>query len=83
MALISLPRRTALLAIAGCALVGQAAQAQAPAWPTKPIKFVVPFGPGGANDLVARTVAEQAGKQLGQTIIIENKPGAGSMLGPL
>ncbi|WP_205833209.1 tripartite tricarboxylate transporter substrate binding protein [Azohydromonas caseinilytica] len=67
--------------MAGCALAGQAAQAQAPAWPTKPIKFVVPFGPGGANDLVARTVAEQAAKQLGQTIIIENKPGAGSMLG--
>ncbi|NML18241.1 tripartite tricarboxylate transporter substrate binding protein [Azohydromonas sp. G-1-1-14] len=81
MALTSLPRRAALIAMAGCALAGQAAQAQAPAWPTKPIKFVVPFGPGGANDLVARTVAEQAAKQLGQTIIIENKPGAGSMLG--
>ncbi len=81
MALNSLTRRTALLAFAGCALVGQAAQAQAPAWPVKPIRFVVPFGPGGANDLVARAVAEHAAKQLGQPIIIENKPGAGSMLG--
>ena len=50
-------------------------------WPTKPIRFVVPFGPGGANDLVARAVAEAASKQLGQPIIIENKPGAGSSLG--
>ena len=51
------------------------------AWPNHPIKFIVGFGPGGANDLVARTVAEAASKQLGQPIIVENKPGAGSVLG--
>jgi len=51
------------------------------AWPNRPIKFIVGFGPGGANDLVARTVAEAASKQLGQPIIVENKPGAGSVLG--
>jgi len=50
-------------------------------WPNRPIKFIVGFGPGGANDLVARTVAEAASKQLGQPIIVENKPGAGSVLG--
>ena len=50
-------------------------------WPTKPIRMVVPFGPGGANDLVARAVAEATARQLGQPIIIENKPGAGSVLG--
>ena len=50
-------------------------------WPNHPIKFIVGFGPGGANDLVARTVAEAASKQLGQAIIVENKPGAGSVLG--
>jgi tripartite-type tricarboxylate transporter receptor subunit TctC len=53
----------------------------AQSWPTRTIKFVVPFGPGGANDLVARAVAEATAKQLGQAIIVENKPGAGSVLG--
>ncbi|WP_259375551.1 Bug family tripartite tricarboxylate transporter substrate binding protein, partial [Azohydromonas lata] len=77
----SLPRRAALAALVACAFTGVAGQAQAQAWPTKPIRFVVPFGPGGANDIVARAVAEGASKQLGQTIIIENKPGAGSLLG--
>lgn len=55
--------------------------AQEAGWPSKPLHFVVPFGPGGANDIVARTVAEATAKQLGQAIIIENKPGAGSMIG--
>ena len=50
-------------------------------WPSRPIKFIVPFGPGGANDVVARAFAEVASKQLGQPIIVENKPGAGSALG--
>jgi tripartite-type tricarboxylate transporter receptor subunit TctC len=62
-------------------LVGNALWAHADTWPSKPIKFIVPFGPGGANDLVTRAVAEAASKQLGQPIIVENKPGAGSVLG--
>ena len=53
----------------------------AQAWPSRPIKFIVGFGPGGANDLVARVVAEGVAKQLGQSVIVENKPGAGSVLG--
>jgi len=50
-------------------------------WPNRPIRFVVGFGPGGANDLVARATAQSASKELGQSIIVENKPGAGSVLG--
>jgi tripartite-type tricarboxylate transporter receptor subunit TctC len=60
----------------------QAAPAfSADAWPTHPIHFVVPFGPGGANDLLARAAAEGASKALGQPIIVDNKPGAGAVLG--
>jgi len=51
------------------------------AWPSKPIHFVVPFGPGGANDIVSRAVAEATARLLGQAIVIENKPGAGSTIG--
>ena len=62
------------------AAVSTASMAADP-WPNRPIKFVVGFGPGGANDLVARAVAEGVSKQLGQPVIVENKPGAGSVVG--
>lgn len=68
------------LALAGLAGV-VASLAHAQAWPTKPIHFVVPFAAGGANDLLGRAAAEGAAKALGQTIIIDNRPGAGTVLG--
>ncbi len=70
-----------LWALAATLAVTAVTPAIAQSWPNRPIKFVVPFGPGGANDLVARAVAEAASRQLGQPIIIDNKPGAGSVLG--
>ena len=75
-------RRTAIVAVAFLATAGASpAFAQADAWPTKPIRFIVPFSAGGANDLMARAAAEGASKRLGQPIIIENKPGGSTSLG--
>jgi len=61
-----------------CAVGAPAAQA---AWPDRPIHFIVGFGPGGANDLIARIAADAMSKQLGQTVVVENRPGAGAVIG--
>lgn len=63
------------------ALTGAHAQSPAANWPNKPIRWVVPFPPGGAMDAIARTLGEKAGKTLGQPFVIENKPGAGGNIG--
>jgi tripartite-type tricarboxylate transporter receptor subunit TctC len=71
-------RRLAMAAcLSTCAsfLVPAEAQAQTPAWPTKAIRFVVPFAPGGTSEVVARSVAAELTKQLGQSVYVENKPG--------
>jgi tripartite-type tricarboxylate transporter receptor subunit TctC len=50
-------------------------------YPTKPIRYIVPFPPGGSSDLIARAIAPKMAERLGQPIIVENRPGAGGMLG--
>ncbi|MGQ0512242.1 MAG: Bug family tripartite tricarboxylate transporter substrate binding protein [Betaproteobacteria bacterium] len=69
--------RTAI-AIA-CLLASPLAMAQA--WPAKPIRLMVPFPPGGSTDIVARIVAQKMGERLGQSIVIENRGGAGGTIG--
>jgi len=69
--------RKALAAVALCA--AQAAWAQG--WPSKPIKVIVPFTPGSATDIMARTVSDKLSAQLGQTVVVENRPGAGGTIG--
>ena len=61
-------------------LTGACAQASAQAYPAKPIRLVVGFSPGGAADFVARAISEALGRMLGQSIVIENRAGAGSSI---
>lgn len=75
-------KRTVLKALA-CALLGSAlvpALAQS-AWPSRPIRLVVPLPPGGGGDMTARVVAAELSNRLKQTVVVENRPGAGSTIG--
>ena len=67
--------------LAAALLAMPAAFAQAPAYPTRVIRLVVPFAPGGASDLTARTLAQKMGESMGQSIVVENKPGANGVVG--
>lgn len=73
-------RRLAVLGCAfACALVAPVVQAQN--FPSKPIRLVVPYGPGGATDILGRMIAQKMSELLGQSVIVENKPGASGAIG--
>jgi tripartite-type tricarboxylate transporter receptor subunit TctC len=76
-------RRDALTLALAAGLAPSLAHAQsASGWrPARPIRMIVPFAPGGSNDIVGRIIAESASQTLGQTIVIENRAGAGSVIG--
>jgi tripartite-type tricarboxylate transporter receptor subunit TctC len=63
------------------AVVATVEDVAAQPYPSRPIKLVVPYGPGGAGDVIARIVSEQLAKDLGVSVVVENKPGAGGMIG--
>lgn len=67
--------------LAAGALLAAPAVARAQAWPERPIRWIVNFPPGGAADILSRTLAEWFGTRLGQPIVVENRPGAGGMVG--
>lgn len=73
-------RRLALALLAGTALLPHAARARED-WPTKPIRIVVPYAPGGTSDAVARLLGERLHAALGQPVVVENKPGASGTSG--
>jgi tripartite-type tricarboxylate transporter receptor subunit TctC len=68
-------RRTILSIALGAASMAASPWIRAQTWPSKPIRFIVPFAPGGTSEVVARSVANELGKQLGQSVFVENKPG--------
>ncbi|MCX7932634.1 MAG: tripartite tricarboxylate transporter substrate binding protein [Rhodovarius sp.] len=71
-------RRTALL---GLALAPLAAPVHAQGWPQRPLRLVAPYAPGGTTDQLARSWAEILARELGQTVVVENRPGANTIIG--
>ncbi len=71
----TLLRSAAIAVLAGCTAIASAQN-----FPTRPIRFLVPFGPGGVGDLTARAVAQKMGVSLGQPVIIDNRPSAGGII---
>ena len=79
---MQLPRRTFLHLAAGAAALPSVARiAKAQTYPSRPVRVIVPFGSAGATDIVARLIGQSLSERLGQTFVIENRPGAGGNLG--
>jgi len=74
-------RRTLVTAVAATLSLAAAGGAWAQGYPSKPVRLIVPFAPGGTTDIVARVVSEKLGPILGQTVIVENKAGGGGSVG--
>ena len=73
--------RRRLLAVSAAALVGATRAARGEDWPQRPIRIIVPFGPGGGSDIIGRIIGQSLQEKLGQPVVIENRPGAAGTLG--
>ena len=73
--------RCGLFTMLACAASVAVAQTPAANYPVKFVRFIVPYAPGGSSDVLARTIGQKLGSALGQTFVVDNRPGAGSMVG--
>lgn len=73
-------RCAAVLLVAGCLPAVSIAAQPAAAYPTRPVRFVIPFPPGGGNDIMGRTFAERLGERLGQQFVVDNRGGASTII---
>jgi tripartite-type tricarboxylate transporter receptor subunit TctC len=71
----------ALLLMAAAGLVGLTAAAAAQEYPTKPVRLIIPFPPGGSNDVVGRMIATKLSERLGKLVVVDNRAGAGGVIG--
>src|SRR5437899_1066030 len=78
---MGLPRRRFFRLMTGAAVLPAVARAWALDYPTRPVRIIVGFPPGGPTDIFARLISEWLSKRLGQAFIVENRPGAGSTIG--
>ena len=78
---ITVRRATAVVLFAACALTAEAVCAQT--YPSRPVTIIVPSPPGGGTDTIARLIGDQLSRQLGQPFVIEDRPGAGALIGTM
>ena len=80
MRIVSFITRALFAAVLAAGAAATAAQAQSQAWPTRTVKFIVPFGPGAGADIGARLFAERLSQRWGQPVVVENRPGGDSIV---
>src|SRR5688500_838764 len=73
--------RAAGVAVLGALITGNVAQAAEPNYPTRPVRIIVPYPPGGSTDPTARQLGQWLSEKFGQSVVIDNRPGAGATLG--